>query len=269
LALDPENVNARVSFARSLYLSGDRDAAQEQLAEALRRDPEHALGNFLMGALLEERGSREAALSHFRMTLAADPEHGGASFYLGNASMRAGRYAEAAEYYRRTVRGEPKHLPARLSEAMALLRAGAPHSQVQKRLEEAMAAHPDQQIISYELARLLATSPDDSVRNGERALALAKQLFNRFNSLENAETLAMAYAEMGWYKDAAALQRNAVEATRAAGRFFQVPRLEDNLARYEAGQPVRVPFSEYDTIFQPSEPEAAIAFRHYPTLHAY
>jgi tetratricopeptide (TPR) repeat protein len=269
LALDPENVNARVSFARSLYLSGDRDAAQAQLAEALRRDPEHALGNFLMGVLLQERGSTEAALSHFRMTLAADPEHGGASFYLGNASMRAGRYAEAAEYYRRTVRAEPKHLPARLSEAMALLRAGAPHSQVKERLEEAMAEHPDQQIIRYALARLLATSPDDSVRDGERALALAKQLFNGFNSLENAETLAMAYAEMGRYKDAAALQRNAVEATRAAGRFFQVPRLEDNLAKYEAGQPVRVPFAENDPIFQPSTPQAAIAFRRYPTLHAY
>lgn len=269
LALDPENVNARVSFARALYLLGERDAAQEQLAEALRRQTEHALGNFLMGVLLEERGSSEKAMAHYRLTLAANPEHGGANFYLGNALMRAGQYAQAAEHYRRAVRAEPKNFPARLSEAMALLRAGAPHSQVKERLEEAMAAHPDQQVFAYALARLLAASSEDETRDGERALALAKQLFEGFNSLDNAETLAMAYAEVGRYEDAAAQQKNAVAATRADGKFFLLPRLEDNLAAYEAGRPVRVPFAEYDPIFQASPTNPADPFRHYPTLHAY
>lgn len=269
LALDPENVNGRVSMARSLYLAGDREAAREELAAALARDPGHVLGNFLMGALLEESGKPKVALEHYRKALAADPDDAGANFYLANALMRQGQFAEAAEHYAKAWRADPKSWGSRLAEAVALVLAGAPPAQVRDRLEQAAAAYPDQTAFSFALARLLATSPDDQVRDGARALVLAETLFDGFNSLENAQTLAMAYAAVGRYEDAAALQKSAISATAAAGQFFLLPGLQAALARYENGERMVLTLAFEDRMLQPPPMNAVEPFRNYPTLYAY
>ncbi len=268
-AQDPDNVNARVSLARTLYLSGDPEGAREQLAEALRRQPDHVLGHFLMGVLLDELGKRDAAFEHYQATLAADPEHAGAHFYLANALLRRGEYAQAAEHYAGAWRLEPKLSSARMLEAVALLQAGAPHRTVRDRLEQAVALYPDEAMISVPLARLLATSPDERVRNGERALALAEPLFQASPLLENAETLAMAYAALGRYDEAVAWQKSAISATAAAGQFFQLPRLEEALAVYEAGKPLATTAALDARMLQPPPSLATGPFREYPTLSAY
>jgi tetratricopeptide (TPR) repeat protein len=269
LALDPDNVNARVSLARSLYLAGDREAAGKELAAALERDPAHVLGNFLMGALLEESGKPDVALEHYRKALVGDPEHAGANFYLANALMRRGQFAEAAEHYAKAWRADPKSWGSRLAEAVALVLAGAPPAQARDRLERAAAVYPEQIAFSFALARLLATSPDDQVRDGTQALALAETLFDGLNSLENAETLAMAYAAVGRYEDAVALQKSAISATAAARQFSLLPRLEAALARYENGQRMVLTLAFEDRMLQPPPLNAVGPFRNYPTLHAY
>jgi len=269
LALDPDNVNARVSLARSLYLAGDREAARKELAAALERDPAHVLGNFLMGVLLEESGKPNAVLEHYRKALAGAPEHAGANFYLANALMRRGQFAEAAEHYAKAWRADPKSWGSRLAEAVALVLAEAPPAQARDRLEQGAAAYPEQAGFSFALARLLATSPDDQVRDGAQALALAETLFDGFNSLENAQTLAMAYAAVGRYEDAVALQKSAISATADAGQFFLLPRLQAALARYENGQRMVLTLAFEDRMLQPPPPNIVGPFRNYPTLYAY
>jgi tetratricopeptide (TPR) repeat protein len=269
LAQDPDNVNARVSLARALYLSGDREGAREQLAEALRRQPDHPLGNFLMGVLLDELNKPDAAFHHYQATLAADPEYAGAHFYLATALVRRGDYAQAAEHYAKAWQLEPKLSSARMLEAVALLQAGAPHKTVRDRLEQAVALYPDEAMIIVPLARLLATSPDDQVRNGARALALAKPLFEASPLLENAETLAMAYAAVGRYEDAVALQKSAISATAAAGQLFQLPRLEEALALYKAGKSPPTSAAIDVSMLRPPPTITEASFREYPTLYAY
>jgi tetratricopeptide (TPR) repeat protein len=269
LAIDPDNVNARVSYARVLYLMGDRAGARRELEEVLRRDSNHALGNFLMGLLVEEAGSQEAALGYYHQTLTADPEHSGAHYLLGNVFMREGKFAVAAQHYLKTLEQEPDHYPARLMAAMASFKTGASCKHTRAWIEEGINRHPKDTKLAFVLARLLACCPDDSGRDGQRALELAQTLYDEFNALENAETLAMAYAEVGRFDDAAVLQQNAIEATVAAGAFFYLPRLEENLALYQNGRICRKPWSAGDTIFLPPEFDAYGPFREYPTLHAY
>ncbi len=269
LAKDPDNVNARVSLARALYLSGDREGAREQLADALRRQPDHILGNFLMGVLLDETGESDKAAERYQATLAGDPEHAGAHYYLATVLLRRGEYAQAAEHYAKTWQFEPKLSSARMLEAMALLEAGAPHTAVRDRLEQAVAAYPDETMIVLPLARLLATSPDVQVRDGARALELAQRLFAASPLLENAETLAMAYAALGRYDDAIAWQKSAISATAGAGQFFQLPRLEEALALYEAGKPLPTSTALSANMLRPPPSQALGPFREYPTLYAY
>ncbi len=261
---DPDNVKSRISFARTLYLSGDRRGARNQLEEALKRAPQHALANFLMGVLSESEGDLPSAEAYYQKALAVDPSHGGANHFFANALMRAGRHEEAARYYAEAVRQFPQNSPARMMEVLALYRAGAPHGELAQRLEEAMSTHPEDPMFVYISARLFAASPDAKVRDGQRALSLAQRLMSPFPSPEFAETLAMGYAEVGRYGDAISQQSRAVNVASIMNRVDMLPRLEKMLANYQHGQPCRVPLADNDPIFQiaPVNPDGP--FRDYP-----
>jgi tetratricopeptide (TPR) repeat protein len=265
LKFDPENVEHRVSLARSLYLTGDRDGALAQLGEVLRLAPDHALAHFLMGVLLEAQGDSQAALLHYHSALAADPEQGGALHYLGNAMMRKGRYAEAAQYYAGAVRQFPGDMKARLMEVLALYRAGVTHTEIIRRLEEAVSINPNQKVIASMLARFLAASEDDTIRDGPRALALAQKIMSPFPVPEEAETLAMAYAETGRYEEAISQQNSAITAAFLSSRGDLLPRLEGTLALYKEGKPCREPLADNDSIFAPSSPDPVGPFSFYPS----
>jgi tetratricopeptide (TPR) repeat protein len=269
LAKDPKNVNARVSLARSLYLTEQGVEARRQLEKALRRAPTHALANFFLGVWLHAAGERQAAVTHFKAALDADPQHSGAHHFLANIYMTTQDYPAAVGHYAKAVEKVPANLPARLMLAMAMLRAGLPQAEVRDSLERSLEAFPRQPIFGSPLARLLAASPDPGVRDGERALALAEALFEAENLLENAETLAMAYAETGRYREAEALQQNAFNAALAARRIGALGRLDANLSLYRAAKPCRQPFADNDPLFSPQPMEPGMVFREYPTTEAY
>ena len=111
-------------------------------------------------------------------------------------------------------------------------------------LETATAAFPEDRALADAMARLLAACPDDEVRDGRRAVALARSLVSAERSLSHIETLAMAHAENGAFDRAVELQRSAVAAAEKAGRTDLVSRLRATLELYEAGRPCRAPWPE-------------------------
>jgi tetratricopeptide (TPR) repeat protein len=269
LAEAPDNVNARVSLARSLYLIGEREASRSELEQALARDPDHVLAHFFLGVWHAADKDPSPAESRFRACLALDPGHSGAHHFLADGLMRRGEYADAARHYALAADADPDNAPARALAAAAALRAGRPHAEVRAELEQGLAGHPDDQTMQYLLARLLAASPEAGVRDGTRALAIAEPLYQRQYLLEHAETLAMAQAETGRYADAAALQARVLEAAAGAGRFFQLPRLQAELDGYREESPWREPFGPSDPVFHPVPLDPAGVFRDYPTTDAY
>jgi hypothetical protein len=107
-----------------------------------------------------------------------------------------------------------------------------------------MKNHPDQAMFAQVLARLLAAAPDDHVRDGRRALTLVDQLVKGPQTIELAETTAMALAESGRYQEAVAVQRDALTGATNAGLPDVQRRIAENLHRYESRTPCRVPFSD-------------------------
>jgi len=81
---DPENPDARVSYARALYLAGDSGAAGAALETVLDAQPQHVTGRFLYAVLQEEAGATTVAVSDYQRVLEQDPAHAGANFYLGD-----------------------------------------------------------------------------------------------------------------------------------------------------------------------------------------
>lgn len=269
LARDPDNVNGRISLARSHYLNGDMEAVGRILGEVLEQAPDNDLALFLMAVWLDDQGRREEALDYYRRTLAVTPDHPGAATYLADALMTQGAFAEAADYYRIVVRQVPDNRPAWMMWALALMRASDDHGPALAVLEEALAAFPDEVMFQYVLARLLAASPDAQVRDGARARRLAQALFDQSNVLENAETLAMAYAEDGAFDLAVSQQQNCVDAAKASWRLDLIPQLRANLALYEAGKASREPWPAHHPVFRPAPVDVYMVFREYPTRSAY
>jgi hypothetical protein len=115
-----------------------------------------------------------------------------------------------------------------------------------------METFPDHPGFALALARLLAAAPDDRVRDGRRALALAETLVKTNQSLEVGETMAMALAEVGQYGEATRVQRELIAAAREAGRSDLVAPLEENLRRYLGKQASRTPWRDQDVGDAPS-----------------
>lgn len=241
--LDPENVAARMSLGVLLTELGRTDAAAAVLRAALARAEVAgdagvlALGHYNLGVLERDRGRLGAARLSFRAAVEADPELWEARFQLANLLAHGGDYTAALEHFAAVVAAQPRHVGARLGEATAYLLAGRP-ALARDRLAAGVEALPEELVLKHTLARLLATSAEPSVRDGETALALALDVFTARRTLEHGETVAMAYAAAGDFAEAARWQERLLqEITDPEWRR----RLEENLERYRAGRGVGEP----------------------------
>ena len=91
------------------------------------------------------------------------------------------------------------------------------------------------------LAWLLATCPDDSIRNGPKAIELVQQA-GWPGGGENPlilTTLAAAYAENGQFPEAVASAQRALQLATAQNNVPAVNALEEQLRFYQAGSPFR------------------------------
>jgi hypothetical protein len=128
-----------------------------------------------------------------------------------------------------------------------LVRLGR-HSEARDQLRDGMERHPEQPAFARALARLLASAPDDRVRDGREALALTQRLLGQRQTFDVGETMAMTLAELGQYEQAAAFQREVIAAARKGGHQNLVKPLEDNLRRYERRLPSRTPLRADDPV---------------------
>jgi tetratricopeptide (TPR) repeat protein len=83
-------------------------------------------------------------------------------------------------------------------------------------------------------AWLLATCPDQAVRNGAKAVELAQQAVKRDANPRLRDTLAAAYAETGKFEDAVREETDAIE--RAKAKNVEMPGADARLRLFQAGQ---------------------------------
>lgn len=108
--------------------------------------------------------------------------------------------------------------------------------------EKAIKLQPKDAGILNNLAWVLATSPEEKLRDGKRAIALATEAceLTEYKQAHILSTLAAAYAEMGDFESALKWSRKGVEI----GREDQKEPLTKELESYRAGKPWRELLSE-------------------------
>ncbi|MCH9646965.1 MAG: tetratricopeptide repeat protein [Deltaproteobacteria bacterium] len=238
---DPENATAHLNLGAALVQLGRKEEAEEKIQEALRLDPENARGHFNLGTLFLSEGRDDAGIAELQNALELNPEYSSARFNLANLYLKKGRYQEAEASFHQLVQDQPGNAPSRLGEAIAMALLNRQQEAVE-RLEAGLQAVPGEASLTNALARLLATSGSETVRDGSRAVELVQELIAAQSNLEHIETLAMALAETGDFATAQEWQERAIQAVRQSSRRDLLAGLEANLALYRQGKPCRTPW---------------------------
>lgn len=221
---------------------GHGDEALAAFRAAVRLAPDFRDAHFNLGLALRERGELDASIHHLERAAELDPLDVAAHLELAVARVLAGRPGAAVDAYDRALALEPDLAAAHLDRAMALLHADR-CADAARRLDEGVARLPGEIALRHLLARVLATCPAAVVRDGARALALAQAVLQAQQSLDHAETLAMALAELGRFADAAVLQERLVDEAQRQGWEKRLPVLRARLESYRRGAPIRAPWS--------------------------
>ena len=241
----PDNPLLRHRLATALFMTGKVDEAEHQFAEVVRRSPDYAPAYYSLSVLLEGRGRDPEAAERYAAAVKYQPTYVQARLRLAGVLRRSGRVNEALEQYKQIMRLDPQLADAPIEMAITLARLQR-YADARDRLIASMNTFPDHPGFPRALARLLAAAPDDRVRDGRRALALAEKLLRTDQSTDVGETLAMALAETGEYREAARIQRELIAAARRAGQADLAARMQENLSLYEHGQPCRTPWRDED-----------------------
>ncbi len=234
---DSSSATAHLGVIRSLHALGRPEDALRSAMAAAELFPENARVLSVVARRLLAEGRTQEAEAQFRRALRVAPSSPAALMGLGDLLREAGDLAGASVLLSeaRTV-----SLTARLAAASAtvLIRLGR-HDTARQDLEEDIRTVEGDRALTLLLARLLCTAPQASVRDGDRALSLASGAFLQTPSLDAAEVVTMARAEIGDYRGAAAGQRVILAAIERAGRQDLVPTARNRLLLFQNAQPER------------------------------
>ena len=265
IAEDPDNVHARISLARALYLAGDPAASREQLANVLEREPENPLALFLRGVLRDVEGNAEPARADYERALELRPTHPGAAHQLGLLAFRQGEWALAAARLAEVGVSIPDNVLARVLAVVALVRAEGESPEKLAQLEALAASQPLHPLPRYALSRLLSASADPALRNPATGLELAEGLVRQSPIPPAYEALALAQAAIGDRTRAQAALERAASGYRRSGARSALPRIEDQMSRIAAGHLPAAAWPENDPVLNAPPAEARGIFQEYPT----
>ena len=264
---DADNLNARISYGRTLYLTGDHKAAGQTLAAVVEQDPANALAWYLLGSLADEAGETQQAITHYTTALKHEPTHGGALINLANSHYRQGHPDRAMKYYADCARVTPENPAVWLPYAGVLMQAGQDRTTILAVIETAKRRFPEQPLLDYILIQLLACSGESGC-DAKQALSRARELHKRQPIPPHRELLALAQAATGDFEAAAALQSDLV-AEAMLMMPVEVGRLDESLTSYLEQQ---LPEPQQLFTWRPMQPpvfDGATAFRDYLTPRPY
>ncbi|MEI8040593.1 MAG: tetratricopeptide repeat protein [Verrucomicrobiota bacterium] len=192
------------------------------------------------GETLLRQGRLDEAIAHFQKMHRGDSGYSGVHQSLAVALLRKGRLEEAIGHLRSAVQNDPKLASAQNSLGSLLLQRGQ-FAEAIGHYRAAIAAQPTNSSCLNNLAWVLATCPQDLVRDGAQAVQLAQQA-DRLSGGRNPSvlgTLAAAYAEVGRMAEAVSTAQRALDIAAAQTNSAEINPLRSQVEIYRAGFPFR------------------------------
>ncbi|MEM8666814.1 MAG: tetratricopeptide repeat protein [Planctomycetota bacterium] len=227
VAKRPSNKRAKLALGTLLVLfENDPEAALPLLEDGITSYSTRPLAWHHLAECQRKLGMLEKAKISAGRAVSLDPEMGQAHNLLGIIHLQSNDLAEAKTSFERAVEfGQPI---GRYNLATISLREGDPASALEH-LESLIAELPDFRNSYRRLAWVLATVPDESLRDGLRALRILRDDFRVESSQDGYawDAYAAALAESGEFEQAKLAAERGLALAKQAG----LDRLGDQIAK--------------------------------------
>jgi protein O-mannosyl-transferase len=249
LAVTTDNDTAHNNLGHVFLRRGEFDRAISHFETAAKIRSRNAAAHYnLGGALIENnlgtalarKGLVDEAIDHYEKAVKLRPDYGDPYFNLGSLLFQQGRIGDAIAQWQKALATQPNDASFHTALGNAFLTKGLQKDAIAE-YEHAVRISPQDPQVRNNLAWLLATSSDASIRDGNRAIEVAEQAVQLSGGKNPVylSTLAAACAESGRFAEAKEIARRALQAAQSQGNSTLATTLRDEIALYELGLPYR------------------------------
>jgi len=261
----PGNRTGHITLARASLELGDLDTAERHLRISLEIRPEDAPRMMSLAFVCRERGSSAEAEQLYRRAVELEPDNAEFRYQFAGFLVEEGRYQEAIELqpdnagfqyelasflaseekydgalilFRSVLQLDPTFTEA-YYRAGYVRKATGDYAEAIAVWEDGLGRAPGHNAICTRLAWVLATCPDETLRNGARAVTLARRAVedSRGGNPSALEALAAALARTGQFEAAIDVVSRLLEAFGEALDQPSHQRVVDELDAYRAKRP--------------------------------
>jgi tetratricopeptide (TPR) repeat protein len=221
-----------VAQGRRAYEAGQYKEAATAFAKAIEAAPSSATARVNLGLTQLQLGNTAAAIVTLQQAFDLAPEDTNTSRELVRVLLRAGRPDDAIRVLGKSysVNADDEETLVSLS---ILLAQQNRFREAVTLLTEGNRRFPERTATATTLARLLASSPDRSLRDGQHALDLATAVHNAEPTPVHGETVALALAELGRCEEALSWMKRAIAEAGQESDAGEVARLKGEMGKYE------------------------------------
>ncbi|MDQ2918529.1 MAG: tetratricopeptide repeat protein [Verrucomicrobiota bacterium] len=223
---DPNGQNPELQFelGNAFLQKGDSAEAISHYRNALELRPDYAIAHNNLGSALLKEGAVAEAKGHFEEANKLDPGSGqNAEIFcnLGNASLQKRDFETAIANYRQALAIRANYPEAHSNLGTALLLQGKFADAIAE-FETTLKLAPQSTLTLNNLARLLATAPNESLRDGARAARLAQQAIELTGGRDPSSyrALAAARAQEGEFEEAEKAVEQAINLAGESNAAF-------------------------------------------------
>ncbi len=240
LNINPKRPLSLANLGNALRMARDFTDAETILQKAQQLDPEFLPTQLTLGNLYDDLGKFDQAIPHYQKLLEYHPTDALSRCNLAIDLQAIGKLAEAVPQYQEALRLQPANASFHYYYSTALLASGRLGEGLVE-LRATLELDPKYLRALNDLSWLLATNPNDSVRNGREAVQraeLACQLTGG-KDVRSLCSLDAAYAEAGRFPEAITTAEKAREVFLAMGATNFANKTEARIQLYRANKPFR------------------------------
>ena len=236
IEINPGDLTGLLLRAAVYQAMGDKDKALADLDYLLKISPGLGPALRMRALLLAGEGKFQLAIEEMEKFRKETPKDIDSLAQLAMLYSAEEEHGKAIELYSQVLAAKPNDFNALRGRADAYLGIGK-HAEAIADYERAYKLDAKDNGLLNNFAWVLATSPDDKLRDGKRAVTLATEAcrLTDYKLVHILSTLAAAYGEIGDFKTAIQWSEKSVVL---AGND-QKPDLRKELQSYQAGKPLR------------------------------
>jgi tetratricopeptide (TPR) repeat protein len=233
-AQDRKEADDLLKAAKSATERGDHKQAIKDYTEAMSQLYFHRAWAYT------REGEIDKAIADYTESIRLNPKQAMSYYNRGTLHDKKGDLDKAIADYSQVIRLEPTYTPAHDNRAADYCDKGDYEKAVAD-YKKSLQIDPEQWLPNFKLAWLLATCPKQEVRDGRKAVELARKAcdLDGWHAPWRLETLAAAYAEVGDFKEAVKWAKEAVKSADGLLSKGQVDSIQERLKLYEQGKPYR------------------------------